>query len=203
MHPDGNVVYEARFGWNARSGFAITASAFFVAIGIFVPMSVALRVVDFAFFGGGGVLLLGVVCSRQLALRVDAEGVTLGGVPPRHRTRTTFVPWADIEKVVLWKQTLPPYGQSMPYIGLVRRPGAPALSGPRAQRVARGFATALALPVSAERLSTSRAINGWHLDKQRLAVAVHKFAPGVPVLDNWKRTRQSRRLRGRRRANFQ
>jgi hypothetical protein len=147
VDPEGSLVYEARFGWSARSGRAITISALFVAIGILVPMSTALRLVDFAFFGGGGALMLAIICSRQLALTVDAQGITLGGMPPRHRSKTTFVPWADIEKVVVWKQTLPPYGQSMPYIGLVRRPGAPALTRPRAERVARGVTAALTLPI--------------------------------------------------------
>jgi len=197
VDPEVSLAYEARFGWNPRSGFVIICGALFVAIGIFIPMSTALRVVDFAFFGGGAILMLGVVCSRQLALRVDAQGVTLGGMPPRHRSKTTFVPWADVEKVVLWEQTLPPYGQHMPWIGLVRRPGAPALAAARGQRFARGVTTALALPVSPETLSTSRGVNGWRLDKQRLAAAIHRFAPGVPLVDEWTRPRwRVRRLRG-------
>lgn len=161
--------------------------------GIFAPMPMAFRIADIAFFGGGGVLMLAIGGSRQLALRVDARGVTLGGVPPRHRSTTTFVPWADIESVVLWKQVLPPFGRSMPYIGLVRRPGAPALAGPPEQRAARGVSAALALPVSAGTLSASRAVNGWRLDGQRLAAAIHQFAPGVPLQDGWNRPRRAER----------
>jgi len=184
MDAEGNVGYEARYGWNARSGRAIGISALFVVVGIFAPMSLAFRVLILAFFGGGGALLLGIVCSRRLALRVDAQGITLGGVPPRYRQKTVTVPWADIEKVVLWKQALS-YGQSMPYVGLVRRPEAPALAGPKGQQVARGVAGVFHVPVSAETLSASRAVNGWRLDKPRFVAAVKSFAPDVPLDDNW------------------
>jgi len=184
VEPDGSVGYEARYGWNARSARTIGFSAFLVVVAIFAPMSLAIRVLIFVFFGGGCALLLGIVCSRRVALRVDAQGITLGGVPPRYRQKTVVVPWADIEKVVLWKQAVLA-GQSMPYVGLVRRPDAPALAGPAGQQVARGVAGAFHVPVSAETLSASRGVNGWRLDKPRFVAAVKRFAPDVQIDDNW------------------
>ena len=109
---------------------------------------------------------------------MDASGITLGGVPPRYRSGTKFVPWADIDKVVLWKQKLP-HGGSMQYVGLVRRKGAPPLAGRRAQFLGRVTARAVAPQISGDTLMASRGINGWHLDKDRLAAAVEHFAPGV------------------------
>jgi hypothetical protein len=39
---------------------------------------------------------------------VDASGIILGGTPPRYRSGTRFVPWADIKKIVLWQQHFAP-----------------------------------------------------------------------------------------------
>jgi hypothetical protein len=171
-------VYEARFGWNGRTGLIIIISLVFVFLGVVLPLSPALRVTDIVFFGGGGVLMLGIVSTRRVALRVDSSGITLGGVPPRYRSGTRFVPWADIDKVVLWKQKLA-YGSSMQYVGLVRRKDAPPLAGRRVQFLGRVAAQALAPQISGDTLMASRAVNGWRLDKDRLAAAVEHFAPGV------------------------
>lgn len=177
MDPE-SFVYEARYGWNGRTGLIVVASFLFVVLGFAVPLSAGLRIADVLLFGVGGLLMLGVVGSRQVAMRVDAEGVTLGGVPPRYRSGTTFVPWADIEKVVLWKQKLP-HGGSLPYVGLARRKDAPPLAGRPVRLLGRIMARAVAPQVSGDTLMASRAINGWRLDKERLATAVEHFAPGV------------------------
>lgn len=173
-------VYEARFGLRGRTGLVIVIALVFAVLGIVLPLSPGLRIGDILLFGGGGLLMLGIAASHRVAFRVDARGVTLGGVPPRYRSGTRFVPWADIEKVVLWQQKLP-HGASMRYVGLVRRPGAPPLAGRGAQFA--GRITALAVPrgVSGDTLMASRAINGWSLDTDRLTAAVRHFAPGVPV----------------------
>src|SRR6266851_10133880 len=66
-----------------------------------------MRIFVIVFFGGGASFFLGVICTHRVAFRVDASGVTLGGMPPRYRAQTRLIPWADIEKIILWKQQLP------------------------------------------------------------------------------------------------
>jgi len=155
-------VYEARFGLGGRTGLIIVIALVFAILGVVLHLSTGLRIADIVFFGGGGLFMLGVAASHRVAIRVDASGVTLGGVPPRYRSGTRFVPWADIEKVVLWQQKLP-RGGSMRYVGLVRRAGAPPLTGRRAQFVGRVMAPAVARGISGDTLMASRAINGWSL----------------------------------------
>jgi hypothetical protein len=173
-------VYEARYSLRGRSGVVVVLSMVFVIVGIVGPLSPAVRILDFALFGAGGLLMLITGLSRRVALRVDARGVTLGGIPPRYRSGTRFVPWADIEQVVLWRQSLP-YGRSMPYVGLRRRPGAPPLGGKKTQLAGRAVAATLTRGISADTLGVSRAVNGWRLDPDRLARAVNYFAPGVRI----------------------
>jgi len=178
---DGDTfVYQARYGLGGRTGMVIVGSAAFVVLGIVLPMPLAVRIIDFALFGGGALVMLGAAASRRVAFGVDAEGITLGGTPPRYRSGTRFVPWADIERIVLWTQRLPPYGTTMRYVGVARRPDAPPLGGPRTRAVARVTARALT-PVPGDILLASRAVNGWRLDVDRLAAAVQHFAPGVPI----------------------
>jgi len=173
-------VYEARYSLRGRPGLVVAVALVFVVAGIVGHLSLAVRILDFALFGVGGLIMLTAGLSRRVALRVDGRGVTLGGIPPRYRSGTRFVPWADIEQVVLWRQSLP-YGRSMPYVGLRRRPGAPPLGGKKAQLAGRAVASTLTRGISAGTLSASRAVNGWRLDPARLARAVNYFAPGISV----------------------
>lgn len=179
LEPGG---YEARYGWNGRT-IRLTAGAMvFVVLAIVLPLSLPLRVAALVLFGGGLVLLLAGVLTRRVALRVDGDGVTLGGSPLRYRAGTQTVPWAHIAAVVLWRQPLP-YGSSMRWVGLQRHKGAPALAGRRSRKAARAVAHTL-IPVSGDTLLASRAVNSWRLDTGRLAAAVAHFAPGVPVIDD-------------------
>jgi hypothetical protein len=179
MAPE-SFVYEARYGWNGRTGRIVVVGIVFAVAGVALPL--VLRIIDIVFFGGGALFFLGVICTRRVAFRVDASGVTLGGTPPRYRSGTRMVPWADIRKVVLWEQPMP-YGRSMRYVGLVRRKGAPPLAGRRGQRLGRATARALVPDhVSGDTLLASRAVNSWRLDTGRLAAAVEHFAPHVKLV---------------------
>lgn len=177
---DDPYVYEARYGLGGRTGVMIVISLVFAALGLLPGLSAGVRITCVALFGGGGLLMLGVAATRQVAFRVDASGVTLGGMPPRYRSGTRFCPWADIERVVLWRQRLP-HGASMRYVGLVRRADAPPLAGRRAALAGRVAARALTPGISGDTLMASRAINGWRLDEARLASAVGHFAPGAVI----------------------
>jgi hypothetical protein len=175
-----SFVYEARYGWSGRTARIVIVGLVFAVAGIALPL--VLRIIDIVFFGGGALFFLGVICTRRVAFRVDASGVTLGGTPPRYRSGTRVVPWADIKQVVLWEQPLP-YGRSMRHVGLVRRKGAPPLAGRRGQRLGRATARALVPDhVSGDTLLASRAVNSWRLDADRLIAAVKHFAPGVKIV---------------------
>jgi hypothetical protein len=183
------VVYQERYRWTARAGWIFGGLAFFFVLALVVPMPLVARAIEAVLFGGL-CLLVGVPCvTRRVALRVDQQGITLGGSPFTSRTSTRVHAWGDIERVVLWdritasqarrgrpRRLFPPIRS----IGLQRRPGAPPLNlgipGP-ADR------PALSAPVPGIPIGALRMATGWSLDKQRLIAAVAEFAPAVEVLD--------------------
>lgn len=124
-------------------------------------------------------LLSGAATRRLVAFRVDDQGVTLGGAPARYARQTAFVPWADIEAVVLWQQKSAGLSP-MKYVGLRRRAGAPQLPGANAG-LSREQTGRLASHVDHEVFLASRSINLWTLDRGGLAEALSAFAPGVAV----------------------
>lgn len=124
-------------------------------------------------------LLSGLKWKKLVAFRVDEEGVLLGGAPARYEVQLAHVPWGDITSVVVWHQRTA--GNGINYIGVQRKPGAPALRGMNS-RVSRETAAMLAPHVDYELFLASRPINLWRLDPERLQAAVDAFAPHVPVL---------------------
>lgn len=171
--------YVERYLWNRRTKLVVIGGALSVAVSAGVAMPLLPTVVLFA---GGVLVVLWGVLGRRVAFRVDADGVTLGGSPMRYRATTTVFPWADIVALVLWQQVLPT-GSLMPYLGLQRRPGAvpPAgFPGRRGGAVPAGLVPDLPADV----LMSGRAVDGWRLDRRRLARAVARFAPDAWVLDH-------------------
>lgn len=124
-------------------------------------------------------LLGGMKWKKLVALRVDGEGVLLGGAPARYERQLAFVPWSDVTSIVVWR--LRTAGNGMNYIGVQRKPGAPALPGMNSG-VSRDKAETLAPHVDYELFLASRPINFWRLNPERLQAAVDAFAPQVPVL---------------------
>ncbi|MGW2817723.1 hypothetical protein [Streptomyces sp. NPDC001415] len=124
-------------------------------------------------------LIAGYGWQRLVAFRVDAEGVLLGGTPVRHKAHTAFVPWTDIEALVIWR--LHTAGQGINHIGARRRAGAPALPGPNTGLTPEKSAS-LAPHVEYDLMLSSRAISLWRLHPGRLQIAVDTFAPQVKVL---------------------
>lgn len=124
-------------------------------------------------------LLSGLKWKKLVALRIDGEGVLLGGAPARYERQLAFVPWHDITSIVVWH--LRTAGNGINYIGVQRKPGAPVLPGMNSG-VSREKAAQLAPHVDYELFLASRPINFWRLDPERLQTAVDAFAPQVPVL---------------------
>ncbi|WP_282780966.1 MULTISPECIES: hypothetical protein [unclassified Nocardia] len=175
------MMYEARLGFDPRSTGILGICALFVVVALLVPdMPVALQVVTIVFFGGGGVLLAVGMASRKLALRVDEDGVTLGGNPLRRRATTVFVSWSEIAAIVLFRQRLS-HGATMRYIGVQRHAGLPPLPS-AAGRTAQA-ASRLIPHVPPDVVAASRAISGWRLDEDRLIAALRHHAPHVRLID--------------------
>ncbi|MDX2643216.1 hypothetical protein ACFYYN_10800 [Streptomyces sp. NPDC001902] len=181
MDDDAKPAYEARYGFDRRTVAVLLGAVVFTAVLVMPGMGFPLRIAGGVLFGGGGLLIAANSLTRRVALRVDATGVLLGGVPLRYRATTAHVPWEDVTAVVLWKQPVP-YGHRVPWIGVQRREGAPPLPGPGQGALARAVAGAL-VPVPFDLVIASRQVNGWRLDRRRLAAALEHFAPGVPLVD--------------------
>lgn len=98
--------YVARYGWSSRDLFLLPCCVIFIAVGT------AMAVTDEPVLGALGILLGAAYVvlwainflSRRVALAVTAEGITFGLMPPWSASRTAFVPWSDVEAVVLWRQ---------------------------------------------------------------------------------------------------
>jgi hypothetical protein len=175
--------YEERYRFTPRTFGLISISVVFALVAIFVPMGTVLRAVSLVFFGGGGVLLLVVALSRKVALRVDGAGITLGGSPLRYAATTAHVPWRDIQAVVLWRQDR---AQGLPYLGVLRPDGSPPLPGAIggwARQVLMWVGRAVAGAPDDRLVTSCRSISGWRLDTGQLAVALRRFAPDVPLID--------------------
>ncbi|MGW0826122.1 hypothetical protein [Streptomyces sp. NPDC002845] len=171
-------VYQARYGWDLRTTGVVALSAVFTAVLLLPDVPLFAQILGLPLFGAGGLFMAYVALSRKVAFRVDETGVLLGGSPARYRATTTHVPWDDITGFVLWHQAAG--SASLPYVGVIRREGAPALpgDGPEARAALKHV-----VPVSADVAMTSRAVTGWRFDKDRLVAAVAHFAPDIPVHD--------------------
>lgn len=175
--------YLERFGPTVRDLWMLPVCVVFVVVGVFMARGDRPLVGILAVALGGGYMLLWAVVGlrHRLALQVDEHGVTLGTTQP-WKSGSAFVPWADIEAVVLWRQRA---GRtSVRYVGLLRRPGAPPLPGSVQSPALRSVNAAL-VPghLSGDLVADSRPVNFWRLDKQRLAAAIKRFAPHIPFAD--------------------
>lgn len=121
---------------------------------------------------------------RPVAFRADHTGITLGSGRLSHRP-AVFIPWADIEKIILY----PGYtssGDQVQCIGVQRREGAPVLP--------RGNKQAPWCPVPGVAAGAARPIRNWRLDREQLAAVTAAVAPGIPVIDA--RNDPDRRIEG-------
>ena len=111
---------------------------------------------------------------RQVAFRAGCAGITLGSVRLLPRRPAVFVPWADVEKIILYDSGTGGLGGQVPCIGVLRRAGAPALPW--------GNEQAPGCPVPGVAAGAARPIKSWRLDRERLAAAAAAAAPGISVV---------------------
>jgi hypothetical protein len=133
------------------------------------------------------------VALRPVAFRADHAGITLGSDRLLPRRPAVFIPWADVERIVLYPgRKAAGFGDylwasaEVEYIGVQHRDGAPAL--------ARGNKQAPWCPVPGVAAGATRPIKNWRLDRERLAAVTAAVAPDIPVIDA--RNDPDRRIEG-------
>jgi len=114
------------------------------------------------------------VARRPVAFRADHAGITLGSERQLPR-RAVVIPWADVEKIILYSGYTSS-GDQAQYIGVQRREGAPALPN--------GNKQAPWCPVPGVAAGATRRIKNWRLDSERLAAVTAAVAPGIPIIDS-------------------
>jgi hypothetical protein len=173
------TVYEVRIGRDLSSLKLLVGALVMAGVGFLFP-DLWVKVVWI------GVLVLFAavfairMLRRPLALRVDAEGVTLGSVQAFGSAKITArESWDDLAAVVL-------FGRSSGALPKVRCIGLMRLddqsgAAPDARPDARPDATFAHVP--ADVVQRSLMITGWRLDRRRLADAIAAHAPDVDLLD--------------------
>lgn len=175
------TMYLAKYGWTPKSALVVIVCAAFAAIGFFMwTDNLMIAGLTIVFFGGGGLVYAVGLMRGKLALRIDAEGITVGRSPLVRQLPGRTVPWSDVVSVVLFAQKTS--NTTMIYLGVQRREGlAPLPGSPGA--VAMKMSKALLPGIPADVLATSVPVNGWRLDEERLARTLALVAPSVPLLD--------------------
>ncbi len=167
--------YEERYRLTGRAAAGLVASMLLIVVGflwhlpvIFLPLGLILAVLAAQ---GAGVIDR---VRRTIAFRADQAGITLGTVPDRltvRRGSRLFIPWADVERIVLY----PARPAGVQCIGVQRRATAEPLRW--------GNEQAPGCPVPRVPAWATRMIRGWRLDRDRLAAVIAVAAAGVPILD--------------------
>ena len=186
--------YEVRYGWTRKNVFLMFVCLLFCLV-VFIPFGnerfrldfipipiIAVKVLS-VLLGLSGLISVGAGgFSKKALLRVDANGVTLGGHPLRYASSTAMVPWNDVIGVELWVQRLEINGRTnrVSYVGLHRAAGAPALPGAAKNRVSRRMAAGAA-GVPAELVAASRAVNVWKIDPNAFYATVKLHRPALEI----------------------
>lgn len=175
------TVYLAKYGWTPKSVLLVIVSAAFTVACFFMwaanPLIAGLGI---ALFGLGGVAYVVGLLRGKLALRVDAEGITVGRSPLVRELPGRTVPWADVVSVVLFIQKAS--STTVTYVGVQRREGFDHLPGsPGATALKMSKRLLPSIPVDV--LATCVAVNGWRLDEESLAKTIELVTPSVPLLD--------------------
>jgi hypothetical protein len=176
--------YEERYRLTGSAALGLAASLLALGLGLLwqgqVIIAIVAVLVAALIPGRAAGVVVYAAARRAVAFRADHEGIILGAIPgklTRRRGAAVFVPWADVEQIVLYPAY--PGGRGghaqARCIGIRRRQGAPALPG--------GNEQAPGCPVPGVAAGATRRITGWRLDRERLAAVTAAVAPGIPVVD--------------------
>ncbi|GAA0678108.1 hypothetical protein GCM10010193_34380 [Kitasatospora atroaurantiaca] len=181
-------MYETRYGWTRRTSRKAVTNAMTAAVAVLAlavgaakggtlgAVIVVLGVLALLLGAGSAALSFATVRRRQVALRVDTDGILLGGYPLGYARTTALVPWSDIVGVELWVQR----AGSMAFVGLHRTEGAPPLPA-ASSNPALARANERASGMCLDLLSASRPVHLWQLDTQRLLTTIARHAPHVVI----------------------
>ena len=177
-----SLVYEERYRWTLTTVRALTLCCGFVLLAIAVPqMPLLVRTIVAACFGFGAFFSVLVPASRKVALRVDVSGFTLGGHPLRYNATTRVVPWHEVQRVFLWRR-----GPRVRYLSVERPYDAPPLSPGgtgKADRPALYLAPNPQVPSPTLKVGTTRGMQAFSVDDDRLSAVVHHYAPSVRIVN--------------------
>ncbi|WP_217427971.1 hypothetical protein [Microlunatus speluncae] len=171
------VPYVARAGFTVSTAFTLFGSAGFVLLGLLLPYEQAgpISLIIVVFFGACGLLSLLDLALRRVRLRVDAEGVTLGGPLLNYRRSTKRLTWSEVRRVVLFRG-----------IGVITCVGVEPWTGAGVRKplsMSDELNQLMAPHVPAAVVRHSVMVHGWRLDRDRLVAAVRDFAPSVEIVE--------------------
>jgi hypothetical protein len=172
--------YEERYRLTGRAAGGLAASVLLVIVGFLwhLPAVFLLLGLGLAALTARGAGVIDQV-RRTTAFRADQAGITLGAVPDKltvHRGSRLFIPWSDVERIILYPiHPGRPGHITVQCIGVQRRAAAAPLRW--------GNEQAPGCPVPRVPAWATRMISGWRLDRDRLATVTAALAPGVPILD--------------------
>ncbi len=175
MLPDPGC-YEERYRLTGRAALGLAAGLLSVGLGILWHTPVIFTAIALLVAIPAVIAL----ARRMIAFRADHAGIMLGAAPDKltfRRGQAVFVPWADVEQIILYPAYPRGQGSYAPVqcIAVQRREGAPALS--------RGTEQAPGCPAPGVAAGATRRITGWRLDRERLAAVTAAVAPGIPIVD--------------------
>lgn len=179
--PHEPLVYEERYHWTQTSALALAGCSVLVLIGVMAPGQLPLRVVLIALGGCGAFSSVIVPASRKVALRIDANGITLGGIPLRYKATTRVIPWHEVQRVFLWRR-----GPGVRYLGVERPYDAPPLSPGgtgKADKPALYLAPNPQVPSPTLKAGTTRGMQAFSVDDARLSDAIVHYAPSVDIVN--------------------
>ena len=186
MPPDV-ACYEERYRLTGGAALGLAAGLLSIGLGflwhtpvVFAVLAVVLVALTITIPGGGVID----AARRVTAFRADHAGITLGVVPGKLSGRgpAVFIPWADVERIVVYPVARRGQVTQAQCLGVQRREGALAL--PRGNEQAPGC------PVPGVAAGASRQITGWRLDRERLAAVTAAVAPGIAIVDSSTITRR-------------
>ena len=131
--------------------------------------------------GYGAFLSLIVPSSRKVALRIDANGITLGGSPMRYKATTRVVQWCEVQRVFLWRRR-----PGVRYLAVERPADAPPLSpggAGKADRPAFYLSRNPQVPTPTLKVGTTRGMQAFSVDDARLSNAIAHYAPTFSIVN--------------------
>jgi hypothetical protein len=180
--PRDALVYEERYRWTRTSVFALASCSAFALLSIVVPqLPLLLRVVIIACCAYGAFYSVIVPASRKIALRVDVDGITLGGYPPRYKATTRVIPWHEVQRVFLWRRF-----PSVRFLSVERPADAPPLSPDgtgKGDRPPFYRSPNPQVPSPTLKIGTTRGMQAFSVDDARLSDAIAHYAPSASIVN--------------------